>query len=97
MLESIASDRDTVTVGGVTKHVYSYLADFLFTPERARTPVKALSGGEKARLLLAEWGANPAKASQLTALKAAIAAFTYEEIAANGPEPALNRLRALLN
>ena len=51
--EVVARDRDTVTVGGVTKHVFAYLADFLFTPERARTPVKALSGGEKARLLLA--------------------------------------------
>ncbi len=59
VLESIASDRDTVTVGGVTKHVYSYLADFLFTPERARTPVKALSGGEKARLLLARLFLKP--------------------------------------
>jgi ATP-binding cassette subfamily F protein uup len=43
----------------VTKHVYSYLADFLFTPERARTPVKALSGGEKARLLLARLFLKP--------------------------------------
>ena len=59
VLESIAVDRDTVTIGGVTKHVYSYLADFLFTPERARTPVKALSGGEKARLLLAKLFLRP--------------------------------------
>ena len=51
--EVVAQDRDVVSVGGVQKHVYSYLADFLFTPERARSPVKALSGGEKARLLLA--------------------------------------------
>ncbi len=57
--ETIASDRDTVTVGGITKHVYAYLGDFLFTPERARTPVSALSGGEKARLLLARLFLNP--------------------------------------
>ena len=57
--EVVARDRDTVTVGGVTKHVFAYLADFLFTPERARTPVKALSGGEKARLLLARLFLKP--------------------------------------
>jgi hypothetical protein len=51
---------------------------------------------EKARLLLEEWAADPAKARQLEALKAAVAAFTYEEIEANGPEPALRRLRTLL-
>jgi ATP-binding cassette subfamily F protein uup len=59
VLESIAADRDTVTVGGVSKHVYSYLSDFLFSPERARTPVKALSGGERARLLLARLFLKP--------------------------------------
>ncbi len=57
--EIVAQDRDVVTVGGVQKHVYSYLADFLFTPERARSPVKALSGGEKARLLLARLFLRP--------------------------------------
>ena len=57
--EVVARDRDTVTVGGVQKHVFAYLADFLFTPERARTPVKALSGGEKARLLLARLFLKP--------------------------------------
>ena len=57
--EVVAKDRDAVTVGGVTKHVFAYLADFLFTPERARTPVKALSGGEKARLLLARLFLKP--------------------------------------
>ena len=40
--ENVASDRDEVIVGGVKKHVYSYLADFLFSPARVRTPVKAL-------------------------------------------------------
>ena len=58
--ENIARDRDEVVVGGVRRHVYSYLADFLFAPARVRTPVKALSGGEKARLMLAKLFMNPA-------------------------------------
>ena len=58
--ENIASDRDEVVVGGVKKHVYSYLADFLFAPERVRTPVAALSGGERARLMLAKLFLKPA-------------------------------------
>ena len=58
--ENVASDRDEVIVGGVRKHVYSYLADFLFAPERVRTPVKALSGGERARLMLAKLFLKPA-------------------------------------
>ena len=57
--EAVNRDRETVTIGGVTKHIYGYLADFLFTSERARTPVKALSGGEKARLLLAKLFLRP--------------------------------------
>ncbi|MBO5751023.1 MAG: ATP-binding cassette domain-containing protein [Kiritimatiellae bacterium] len=57
--ENVASDRDEVTVGGVRKHIYSYLADFLFAPERVRTPVKALSGGERARLMLAKLFLKP--------------------------------------
>ena len=58
--ENLAKDRDEVIVGGVKKHVYSYLADFLFSPERVRTPVKALSGGERARLMLAKLFLKPA-------------------------------------
>lgn len=58
--ENIASDRDEVIVGGIKKHVYSYLADFLFSPARVRTPVKALSGGERARLMLAKLFLKPA-------------------------------------
>ena len=64
--------------------------------------VEGLQDYEKARLLLEEWaaaaasGSDPAAARRLDALKAAIAAFTYDEIAANGPEPALRRLRTLL-
>ena len=59
VLENIAEDRDEVHVCGVKKHVYSYLQDFLFTPQRARTPVKALSGGERARLVLAKRFMDP--------------------------------------
>ena len=51
--ENLAGDRDEVVVGGVRKHVYSYLADFLFSSERSRTPVKALSGGERALTAIA--------------------------------------------
>ena len=57
---NVARDRDEVVVGGVRKHVYSYLADFLFAPTRVRTPAKALSGGERARLMLAKLFLNPA-------------------------------------
>ena len=60
VVENIATDRDEVVVGGVRKHVYSYLSDFLFSPERCRTPVKALSGGERARLMLARLFLEPA-------------------------------------
>ena len=58
--ENLVGDRDEVVVGGVRKHVYSYLADFLFSSERSRTPVKALSGGERARLMLAKLFLEPA-------------------------------------
>ncbi|MGE5670310.1 MAG: ATP-binding cassette domain-containing protein [Fibrobacterota bacterium] len=50
---------DTVYVNGVPKHIISYLQDFLFTAERAKTPVKNLSGGEKNRLLLARMFTQP--------------------------------------
>ena len=52
--ENIAEDKEYVTVNGTRRHIYGYLQDFLFTPERARTPVKALSGGERARVGLAK-------------------------------------------
>ncbi|MHB8078622.1 MAG: ATP-binding cassette domain-containing protein [Candidatus Krumholzibacteriia bacterium] len=51
--DNLGLDSDTITVGGRSRHVMSYLQDFLFSPERARTPVAALSGGERNRLLLA--------------------------------------------
>ena len=50
---------DTVVVNGQSRHVVSYMKDFLFSPEQARTPVKVLSGGERARLLLAKALASP--------------------------------------
>jgi ATP-binding cassette subfamily F protein uup len=51
--ETVAEGLDTVTINGSTQHVYGYLRDFLFLPERAQSPVRALSGGERNRLLLA--------------------------------------------
>lgn len=57
--ENVAEGKEYVNINGVRKHIFGYLGDFLFTPERARTPVKALSGGERARLLLARLFLNP--------------------------------------
>ncbi len=51
--QNLAGDQDTVIVGGKARHVIGYLQDFLFTPDRARSPVRILSGGERNRLLLA--------------------------------------------
>ncbi len=59
VVDSLASGRDFVTINGKDKHVISYLQDFLFEPARARQPVKALSGGERNRLLLARLFARP--------------------------------------
>ncbi len=50
---------DAVIINGESRHVISYMRDFLFTPEQARTPVKALSGGEQGRLMLAVAFAHP--------------------------------------
>ncbi|MES9873360.1 MAG: ATP-binding cassette domain-containing protein [Candidatus Sedimenticola sp. 6PFRAG7] len=58
--DNVADGSDNVEVGGSTKHVISYLQDFLFTPDRVRQPVKALSGGERNRLLLAKLFTKPA-------------------------------------
>ena len=60
VVDNVAEGRDFITVGGQSRHVLSYLGDFLFSPQRARTPVKALSGGERARLLLARLFSKPA-------------------------------------
>ncbi|QOD84985.1 ATP-binding cassette domain-containing protein [Chromobacterium haemolyticum] len=56
----ISQGNDFVEVGGVKKHVMSYLEDFLFSPQRARSPVRSLSGGERNRLLLARLFTRPA-------------------------------------
>ncbi len=58
--DNVADGASQVQVFGKSKHVIGYLQDFLFTPERARTPVRALSGGERNRLLLARLFARPA-------------------------------------
>jgi ATP-binding cassette subfamily F protein uup len=58
--DAVADGNATVTINGRTRHVISYLEDFLFEPARARTPIKALSGGERNRLLLARLFTKPA-------------------------------------
>jgi ATP-binding cassette subfamily F protein uup len=58
--DTVGDGNDTVTVNGESRHVHGYLRDFLFPPERARSPVKALSGGERNRLLLARLFTRPA-------------------------------------
>lgn len=60
VVENVGLGSDHVDVNGSPKHIIGYLQDFLFTPERARTPVKALSGGERNRLLLAKLFTQPA-------------------------------------
>ena len=60
VVDTIGDGNDTVTVNGQPRHVHGYLQDFLFSPERARSPVKALSGGERNRLLLARLFTRPA-------------------------------------
>ncbi|AOZ07168.1 ATP-binding cassette domain-containing protein [Cupriavidus malaysiensis] len=60
LADTISPGSDWVEINGQRKHVMSYLGDFLFAPERARSPVKSLSGGERNRLLLARLFARPA-------------------------------------
>jgi ATP-binding cassette subfamily F protein uup len=60
LVDTISPGSDWVEINGLRKHVMSYLGDFLFSPERARSPVKSLSGGERNRLLLARLFARPA-------------------------------------
>lgn len=59
IIEAIGDGRDQITVNGKSRHVISYLSDFLFTPTRARSPIKSLSGGERARVLLARLFCKP--------------------------------------
>jgi ATP-binding cassette subfamily F protein uup len=59
IFDTVGGGNDTVTVNGQSRHVNAYLRDFLFPPERAQSPVKALSGGERNRLLLARLFTRP--------------------------------------
>ena len=88
VFDSIADGADFVSVGGQQRHVNGYLQDFLFSPDRARTPVRALSGGERNRLLLArlftrsfnvlvlDEPTNDLDIETLDVLEALLAAFT---------------------
>ena len=60
VMENVSPYSDTVTINGQSRHILSYLQDFLFTPHVARSPIKKLSGGERARLLLARLFLQPA-------------------------------------
>jgi ATP-binding cassette subfamily F protein uup len=60
LVDTISPGSDWVEINGQRRHVMTYLSDFLFAPERARSPVKSLSGGERNRLLLARLFAKPA-------------------------------------
>ena len=60
LIETISQGSDFIEIGKVRKHVISYLEDFLFAPQRSRSPVKTLSGGERNRLLLARLFSRPA-------------------------------------
>ena len=59
-LDNLAEGREFIDINGQSKHVLGYLQEFLFTPERARSPVSVFSGGERARLLLAKLFSKPA-------------------------------------
>jgi len=59
VIENVCPGGDTVTINGKPRHIIGYLQDFLFTPDRARTPVKVLSGGERNRLFLARLFTKP--------------------------------------
>jgi ATP-binding cassette subfamily F protein uup len=60
VFDTVGDGNQVVTVNGRPRHVHGYLKDFLFPPERAQSPVKALSGGERNRLLLARLFTRPA-------------------------------------
>lgn len=59
-LDNLSEGREYIDINGQSKHVLGYLQEFLFTPERARSPVRVFSGGERARLLLAKLFSKPA-------------------------------------
>ncbi|WP_191603381.1 ATP-binding cassette domain-containing protein [Marinomonas algicola] len=58
--ENVGEGKDVIEINGQNKHIIGYLGEFLFPPERARTPIKALSGGERNRVLLAKLFTRPA-------------------------------------
>lgn len=60
VLDNVSQGRERIEINGKQKHVMGYLQDFLFAPDRARSPIKALSGGERNRLLLARLFTKPA-------------------------------------
>src|SRR5690606_19182522 len=60
VIETISPGSDWIEIGAERRHVMTYLGDFLFSPQRAHSPVRALSGGERNRLLLARLFARPA-------------------------------------
>jgi len=59
IIDNVSGGRESIDINGRARHIISYLQDFLFTPERARTPVKALSGGETNRVMLAKLFSQP--------------------------------------
>ncbi len=59
VLENVGEGNDTIVFNGKPRHIIGYLQDFLFSPERARSPVRILSGGERNRLLLARLFTKP--------------------------------------
>ena len=60
VIDNVSHGRERIDINGKSKHIIGYLQDFLFSPERARSPVKSLSGGERSRLLLARLFSQPA-------------------------------------
>jgi ABC transport system ATP-binding/permease protein len=60
VLDNVGQGRDTITINGRARNLMGYLEDFLFTRERVRAPISALSGGERNRLLLARLFTQPA-------------------------------------
>ena len=60
LIDNVSGGSDYIEINGQNKHVISYLSDFLFTPDRIRTPAKALSGGEQNRAILAKVFSRPA-------------------------------------
>ncbi|MCH2213090.1 MAG: ATP-binding cassette domain-containing protein [Fuerstiella sp.] len=59
VVENVGEGQDTLLINGRSRHIYGYLQDFLFTPERARRPARYLSGGEQNRLMLAKLFRQP--------------------------------------